>query len=69
MSNLQTKVVRQIESHETPADILGRVVDGIRAKGYKVVNIIETKVNKMPNCTDQAFLVVYDTDIKEGEEE
>lgn len=62
---ITSTVVKQMASYLPPAEMVERTLANIQAEGYKVLNVIETKVNKSPGCTDQAFLIIYDT----GEEE
>lgn len=58
---IETEIVRQVVSYEPPAYLLERALARIQGWGYKVLNVIETKDNKIPGLTDQAFIILYET--------
>lgn len=59
---VNAKIVKQICSYTPVADELVKALDLIQNDWkYKVVSVYETKVNKSPNCSDQGFVVIYDT--------
>ena len=59
-------MIRSLTVHETtPYDEVGNLLHDalyrIQKCGYKLLNVFETKVNKIPHCkTDQGFIIVYD---------
>lgn len=56
-----TKTVKQINSYTPVADELQKWLEIIQDKwGCKIITVYETKVNKCPNCSDQAFIILYD---------
>ena len=57
---IKTELARQIVSYIPPADVLEEKLEQIQARGYKVLNIIETKQPNGMGCSDQAFIIVYD---------
>lgn len=63
---LTSITVRQTSEYVPVADALKNTTDALIKGGCKVVNVIETKVNKVPGLTDQGFIVVYE--IPENEE-
>ena len=56
-----TKTVKQINSYTPVADELQSWLEIIQGKwNCKIISVFETKVNKSPNCSDQAFIILYD---------
>ena len=62
---IETLIVRQIVSYIPVANELEDALSAIQNRGYKVLSVTETKVNKIPGLTDQAFIILYET----GEED
>ena len=58
---IETRIVRQTASYIPVAKELENALIRIQSSGYKVLNVIETKDNKMPGLTDQAFIILYET--------
>ena len=58
---IETRIIRQTASYEPVAYELERALARIQGWGYKVLNVIETKDNKIPGLSDQAFIIVYET--------
>ncbi len=61
-------IVRQISDYKPVAYELQETLEAVQTQGHKVVNVIETKLNKMPRHTDQGFIILYDTGEEEGED-
>lgn len=59
---IRTELVEQIVSYEPACYKVSEVLERIQSRGYKVLNVIEAKTNKMQGCNGQGFLIVYDTD-------
>ena len=58
---IQTMLVEQHVSYEPVGDVLKDKLDLIQNRwGYKIISITETKVCKMPRCSDQGFIILYD---------
>lgn len=66
---IETTIVRQVSSYEPVAYLLERALVRIQGWGYKVLNVIETKDNKIPGLSDQAFIILYETENDERERE
>ena len=58
-NSMMSVIVRQVCSYEPVANVLNDTLKMLKEKNYTVVNVIETKVNKIPGCTDQGFIVLY----------
>ena len=59
---IKTELVKQIFTEREVAYELQKMLDVVQMQwGYKVLNIIETKVNKCNGWSDQAFIIIYDT--------
>lgn len=58
---IETTIVRQVTSYEPVAYLLKKTLARIQGWGYKVLNVIETKDNKIPGLSDQAFIILYET--------
>ena len=58
---IETWIVRQISSYIPVAEELEKDLISIQSRGYKVLSVTETKVNKIPGHTDQAFIILYET--------
>ena len=53
--------VQQVSRYTPVADELKAVLKNIQNDwGYKVISVYETTVNKTPNCSSQAFIIIYD---------
>ncbi len=57
---IRTLIVNQISDYRPIAYELKDALEAVQAQGYKVLNVIETKLNKMPRHTDQGFIILYD---------
>lgn len=61
--NINAKIVQQRLSFKPVADELTEWLDIIQNKWeYEIINVIETKVNKMPDCSDQGFIILFKED-------
>lgn len=58
---VETYIVSQIASYIPVAKELENALIGIQSRGYKVLSVTKTKVNKIPGHTDQAFIILYET--------
>lgn len=58
---IETRIINQIVSYEPVAYELEKALSAIQNRGYKVLSVTETKVNKIPGHTDQAFIILYET--------
>ncbi len=63
---IRSRTVHQITSYTPVANELTKVLEVLQEHGVKVLNIYETKVNKVPGLSDQAFIIIYD-DGEKGE--
>lgn len=64
---IRAEIVKQVCSYIPVADTLIKTLDLIQNDWKcKVISIYETKVNKLPDCSDQGFIIIYDG--KEGAE-
>lgn len=66
---VETTIVRQVTSYEPVAYLLEKTLARIQGWGYKVLNVIETKDNKIPGLSDQAFIILYETENDERKRE
>lgn len=58
--NINCKIVQQRLDFKPVADELKEWLDIIQNKWeYEIINVIETKVNKMPDCSDQGFIILF----------
>ncbi len=63
---IRALTVKEITSYDEVGELLKKNLDALNKKGYKVLNVFETKVNRCPsNKSDTGFVVVYD-DGREG---
>ena len=58
---IETRIISQIVSYIPVAKELENALISIQSRGYKVLSVTETKVNKTPGHTDQAFIILYET--------
>lgn len=57
---INAKIVQQRLDFKPVADELTEWLDIIQNKWeYEIINVIETKVNKMPDCSDQGFIILF----------
>ena len=57
-----SRIIKQQYSYASVGDELDEFLRYIQLeKGYKVISVIETKVNPLPGYSDQGFIVLYDT--------
>lgn len=57
---INAKIVQQRLDFKPVADELKEWLDIIQNKWeYEIINVIETKVNKMPDCSDQGFIILF----------
>jgi len=57
---INAKIVQQRLSFKPVADELTEWLDIIQNKWeYEIINVIETKVNKIPDCSDQGFIILF----------
>lgn len=57
-----SKEIKQIVSYTTVGVELEKFLQKIQTEqGYKVLSVTETKVNNIPRCSEQGFIVIYDT--------
>lgn len=61
---IRTTTVRQVVSYTPVADELNSRVEALNEQGCHITNIIETRVNMIPGCSDQGFIIVYDDSVK-----
>ena len=52
--------VNEYGSFNKVGTVLEKKIDQLNDDGYKILNVFETKVTKVPNCSDQAFIIIYD---------
>lgn len=62
-NNVTTEVmiVQQTSIYATVGEELESVINKLNELGCEIKSITETKVDKVPDLTDQAFIVVYNT--------
>lgn len=65
MSKIYSTTVRQIVSYRKVCDELKDTLDRLNKHGYDILSVIETKVNEIPGCSDQGFIIIYK--INDGE--
>lgn len=58
---ISSRLVKQIVSYGHIAYELEETLQSIQSRGYKVLKVVETKVSNTKGCTDQAFIIIYDT--------
>lgn len=56
---IKSITVEQVTSYTPVSSELEKRLDNLQKNGYHIINIIETKVNKMPGCSDQGFIILY----------
>lgn len=59
---IRTITVQQRVSYTPVADELRKEVDILNEQNCRIINIFETKVNKVPGHSDQGFIIVYSFD-------
>ncbi len=52
--------VNELGSFSKIGTLLEKRVNQLNDEGYKILNIFETKITKVPNTSDQEFVIVYD---------
>lgn len=57
---INSTTVEQVTSYTPVSSELEKRLDNLQKNGYHIINVIETKVNKMPGCSDQGFIILYD---------
>ena len=57
---IKSKTIQQICSYKPVADELKEELENINKKGYKILNIFETRVPKTLKSSDQGFIIIYD---------
>lgn len=56
---IKVLTVRQASKHIPVADELKMTTDNLIGSGHEIVEIHETKVNPIPGCSSQGFIIVY----------
>ena len=56
---INSTTVRQVTSYTPVSSELEEKLDILQKNGYHIINVIETKVNKIPGCSDQGFIILY----------
>ena len=56
---INSTTVRQVTSYTPVSSELVEKLDILQKQGYHIINVIETKVNKIPDCSDQGFIILY----------
>ena len=64
---IKSTEVRQILPQKSIADRLADRLENLQMQGYKIISIHETKVSTPRDCTDQGFIIIYDTGEEEAE--
>ena len=52
--------VNELGSFSKIGTLVEKKVNQLNDKGCKILNIFETKITKVPNTSDQEFVIVYD---------
>lgn len=59
MSKTHAVTVRQTVSYKSVGEELSDKLRQYNKLGHEVMNVFETKVGKIPGCSDQGFIVVF----------
>ena len=58
---IMSYTVQQVSRYTPVADELNTMLKIIQTEWcYKVLSVHETTVNKTPDCSNQAFIIIYD---------
>ena len=69
MSKIYSTTVRQFISYRKVCDELEDTLNMLNKQGYDILSVIETKVNKIPDFSDQGFIIIYKiNEVKEEDE-
>lgn len=69
MSKIYSTTVRQFISYRKVCDELEDTLNVLNKQGYDILSVIETKVNKIPDFSDQGFIIIYKiNEVKEEDE-
>lgn len=64
---IRAEIVQQVCSYIPVADVLIKTLDSIQNNWKcKVISVYETKVNKLPDCSDQGFIIIYEEKFDDG---
>jgi hypothetical protein len=56
-----SRTIKQIVSYEPVSDLLEEELVRLNKNGCKIISIHETKVNGGLGCSNQGFIIIYDT--------
>ena len=60
---IKSEIIRQTSEYTPVSTELEKALEAIQsAREYKVLNVFETKVNAIPRMTEQAFIILYETE-------
>ena len=60
---IKSEIIRQTSEYTPVSTELEKALDAIQSSwGYKVLSVFETKVNAIPRMTEQAFIILYETE-------
>ena len=69
MSKIYSTTVKQFTSYRKVCDELEDTLNMLNKQGYDILSVIETKVNKIPDFSDQGFIIIYKINEVEEEDE
>lgn len=56
--------VDELGTSDKVGKVLEKSLDELNDAGCKIINVFETRVAKVPNHSDQAFIIIYDDGIR-----
>lgn len=67
---IKSITICEVTTYDVVGELLKKSLEELNKRHYRILNVFETKVNKIPRCkTDQGFIVVYDDKLPSAQPE